>query len=1854
MNNTLWKKIGLGFLGVVAVVAGVFYFNQAKSHEAGTRAINPAFGEYISSYTSGVVNSGSSIRIVLANDAVDSASLGETSVNLFDFNPSLKGTTVWLDRHTVEFRPAARLGSGRMYEAEFSLSRLTEVPKNLSTFEFSFQVIPQNFELTVDNIKPYVKTELQRQKIEGVLLTADFAENDAIEKTLNAQQDGKMLAVHWVHAGEGRTHSFTIEDVARKDQPSAVTLAVTGSGLGIDQTDKREVEIPALGDFKVMNVKVEQSTNQHVVLQFSDPLNEKQNLVGLISIADIPSLDFEIKDNEVHIFPSVRQTGSKTLTIEPGIRNVLNYRMAEGSTAEVMFEQVAPSVRFVGKGNILPSTDGLILPFEAVNLKAVDIQIIKIFEKSVLQFLQVNDFDGNSELRRVGKPLLKKMLSLENSGVNDLAKWNRYTLDLSQYINTEPGGIYQVRIGIKKAYSVYACVEETEGKNDTHSSLDEDWEQPGNEESAWDSYDEYEYGQDYDWEQRDNPCHGSYYTNRNISRNVIASDLGILAKRGGDGNTVVFINDLKTTQPQSGVQVELYDFQQQLLGTASTGTDGKATIPSKQTPFALIARSGAQRGYLKLMDGESLSLSNFDVGGEQVDKGLKGFIYGERGVWRPGDSLYLTFLLEDKLKLLPQTHPVVMELQNPQGQVAQRLVRSSSENGFYRFATATSPDAPTGNWTARVKVGGVQFTRTVKIETIKPNRLKINIDFGKEKITAGDNNVSGTLHVNWLAGSPGRNLKAEFEVLLTRAQTKFDKYPEYTFDDPAKDVASEAKTIFEGYTDDDGNATINTSLEVSGEPSGVLNAIFRGKVFEESGNFSIDRFSLPFYPYTSYTGIRLPQGDKARGMLLTDTTHRVDVVTLDAEGKGVSHDNIGMTISKLEWRWWWDNSDDNANFMTGTNSVPIASGRIRTTDGKGSWNFKIKYPEWGRYLIRATDPVSGHSTAKVVYIDWPGWAGRAKNESQGAAMLSFSSDKPGYNIGEKANIVIPGSDQGRALISIESGSRVIDTYWLETKKGDNRFGFDVKPEMTPNVFVSITLLQPHSQTLNDLPIRMYGVIPITVEDPQTHLNPVISMPDVLEPGQEVVIKVSEQSKRKMTYTLAMVDEGLLDITRFSTPDAWNRFYAREALGVKTWDVFDAVMGAFGGKIERLLAIGGDMMATSKEDDAKANRFKPVVKFLGPFTLNGGSNEHRFIMPQYIGSVKTMIVAGYEGAYGKTEKATPVRKPLMVLATLPRVLGPEENLKLPITLFAMEKNIRNVKIDIKVSGPLSLSGDASRSVVMEKEDLTTDFDLSVKSETGIARIEVTASSGNYKATDIVEIEIRNPNPLVTKVTEILLEPGKNWSGMVAAIGVNGTNTGMLEVSNLPPINLGSRLRYLMQYPYGCIEQTTSSVFPQLYLDQVKALSDDEKATTQRNVRAGIERLKLFVTRDGGFSYWPGNQDSESWGATYAGHFLLEAEAKGYFVPNDMIKRWKKYQRSKSIEWRKNKEYQSSELIQAYRLYTLALGGDADLASMNRLREMGNLPVVSAWMLAAAYAKAGQPEAAKSLIANLPATVKPYQEMSYSYGSDVRDKAIILETMLLLNDRTRGFELVKDISASLSNSNSWMSTQSVAWSLKAVGMFAGGEKRGPLKFNYTINGKTSSASTELPLAQVSLPFDGVKSGLLKVESQSQGTLFARIITEGVPARGAEEEASNNLNLSVTYADTDGNRIDPSQLEQGKEFIAAVTISNQGLRGAYQNLALNQIFPSGWEINNLRLDEAEDRLKSDKATYQDIRDDCVYTYFDLGAGQRKTFKVMLTASYAGSYYLPAMSCEAMYDHSVYARTKGQVVAVVKRLTQ
>lgn len=1861
MQSSPWKKIAIGVVAIGIVVFGVLYFTDSRGKKPSDTYINPAFSEYITSYTAGVISSGSTIRIILANDAIDSSFIGqESSVKLFGFEPALQGKTRWVDKRTVEFVPESRMTSGQIYEAGFQLSKLVSVAKELTEFKFSFQVMPQNFEVAIENIKPYVKTELTRQRIEGVLNTADFAEDAAVEGVLAAQQDGKNLKVTWTHTAEGKQHAFAVEDVARKDAASKVIVSLDGSKLGVNAQDKKEVEIPALGDFKIVNAKVVQNPNQYVVMQFSDPLKEKQELRGLIFLEEDKglTLEYEVHDNEIWVYPPVRQSGTKTVYVEAGVRNINDYRMKVASSTAVTFEQLKPLARFVGKGTILPSTDGLILPFEAVNLKAIDVTIMRIFENNMLQFLQVNNLDGNYDLNRVGRRLLKQKIQLDNTGITDIGKWNRYTLDLSKLIQTEPGAIYQIAISFKKSYASYLCEDTDDNESSEMSALeDEALEQPLYEGGYYEE--EYYYDEDYDWEQRDNPCNSSYYTNaRTIRKNVFASDFGLLAKRGNDGTTTVVVNDVKTTEPMSGVTVEFYDYQQQLLGSMATSSEGKAVFSSKDVPFAVIAKSGSQRGYMRLMDGESLSMSGFDVSGDYINKGLKGFIYGERGVWRPGDSVYLSFILEDKSKILPPSHPVVFELQNPQGTIVTRQVKSSSENGFYRLATATSADAPTGNWMARIKVGGTEFNQQVKIETIKPNRLKINLDVGGDKILAPD--ITGNLEVKWLHGAPGKNLKAEFDVTLSRTTTTFPKYGDYTFEQPSGTYVSETQTIFEGSTNSDGEATFNATLPSTAGFPGFMTAVFRGKVFEESGNFSIDRFSLPYFPYESYAGLRAPKGEQYSGMLYTDTTQRLDIVFLDINGTPVSRSNATVGLYRLNRYWWWDNAHDNvANYVQGNNAQLITSGKVNAPSGKASWSFKINTADWGTYYIQVCDPVSGHCTGKTVYIDQPGYYGRYSRggDKGGATQLSFSSGKTKYNVGDKINLTIPGGGQGRALVSVENGSKILSTFWVQIQKGDNQFSIDATADMTPNIFVNVSLLQPHAQTINDLPIRLYGVIPIGVEDPATHLEPVITIPEEIQPGQEVTIRVSEKSKRKMTFTLAMVDEGLLDITKFKTPDPWKKFYAREALGVKTWDIYDDVMGAFGSRIERLLAVGGDGELEANEEDPRANRFKPVVKYFGPVTLDAGdSKDFKFVMPQYIGSVKTMVVAGYEGAYGQAEKATPVRKPLMVLATLPRVLGPEETVKLPVTLFTQDKKIKNVKIDVKVAGPMSLVGEGSRTVSMPASgDVTVDFEVAVKSSIGVGKVTVAASSGSFTSSDEIEIEIRNPNPPVSQVAEMFLEAGKSWTGDVVPVGIAGTNTAVLEVSSIPAINLGYRLRYLMEYPHGCIEQTTSAAFPQLYLSVVKELNESELARTKFNITKAIERLKMFITRDGGFAYWPGMEDSDSWGSTYAGHFLIEAEQKGYYVPADMLKRWKKYQRSKALEWRRNdlKQYYNTDLIQAYRLYTLACADAAELSAMNRLRELSDLSLQAKWMLAAAYAKAGQPEAAKKIISNLTTSVKPYQELAYSYGSDTRDRAIILETLVLLNEKTKAFELVKEIANSLSNANYWMSTQTVAYSLKAVGLFVATEKRGGLKFSYVYGGKTINASTDLPLSQVQLVIAGAQKAPLKIANESKGSLFVRIISTGTPARGQEQDSENNLTLSVIYTDTKGNAIDPSSLTQGTEFFANVTVRNPGIRGQYQNLALTQIFPSGWEINNLRLTDDENTVKADYGDYQDIRDDRVYTYFGLGPGVSRTFKTILTAGYSGTYYLPGVSCEAMYDNSIYARKKGQVVQVSKTST-
>jgi len=1854
------KKI-LSF--TVIALTFIVFFNSCGNDEKDSVSLDPAFRQYISAFTAGVISKKSSVTIELAKDNPNYTDDGKPiDESLFDFEPSIDGEAYWIDQRTIEFRPKEPLPSDQNYICEFDLSELIkDLPDNLETFRFSFRTIKQAFSLNFDTYKPYKNTDLTSNKITGTLTTSDVAADQDIKKILTATQNGHSLNITWGKSNYGLIHPFQIEKVIRGDNAGEVLVKWNGKSIGVDSEGDTRLEIPSLSDFKVMNVSVNQQPEQYIAIDFSDPLKENQNLDGLITLSDNNTLRFSIQENQIKVYPPVRQKGTKKIFLEKGIQNILGYKFNKRKELEVTFEDLKPAVRLLGDGVIIPTTkQGLIFPFQAVNLNAVDVKIIQIYENNVLQFLQVNRLNGQSQLKRVGRIVHKETIKLTSSKSVDFGKWNTFSIDLSKLINVQPGAIYRVEIGFRKAYSLYLCDESEE--EETTESSDEQWNADGaeEEETNWDYYEDYGdyyYDDYYGYESSDNPCDKSYYRkSRFVSRNVLASDLGIIAKSGTNNDFTIVVSDIKSTEPLPGVTVEFYNFQNQLMGSAKTGSDGFAKVKFDHKPFLIIAKYKKQRGYLRVDDGASLSLSNFDVSGQVIQKGIKGYIYGERGVWRPGDSLFVMFILEDPDKLLPENHPVVFELYNPDGQLSQHIVKTQGVNGFYNFATATDKEAPTGNWTAKIKVGGATFTKRLKIETIKPNRLKIKLDFGADKITSLNRNLSGQMQVAWLSGATASNLKANIKATMTPMKTSFKKYPDFVFDDPATNFYSDEVTVFDGKIDENGNANVNLKLNINNAP-GMVKAHFVTRVFEEGGDFSIDRFSIPYSPYKTYVGIRVPKGDK-RGMILTDTNQTVDIVTVDENGKPVAVKGLQANLYKVEWRWWWSSgNDDLASYVNDSYHQPVVSKTVNTnSQGRGKFTFRVDYPEWGRYLVRVYNPQSGHAAGKTVYIDWPGWAGRDQRKNpEGATMLVFNADKEKYQVGENIKVNFPSSAGSRALVSIESGSKIIDAYWVKTQQDETSFSFKATKAMTPNIFIHITLVQPYQTTANDLPIRLYGVIPVSIEDPETKLHPVIEMPNVLTPEKKVTINIKEKNGKPMTYTIAIVDEGLLDLTRYKTPNPWQSFYAREALGVKTWDMYDYVLGAYGGKIAHLFAIGGDGELQGGKAK-KANRFKPMVKFMGPFTLKAGQRQaHSFMMPRYIGSVRTMVVAGYGDAYGNAEKTTPVRKPLMVLPTFPRVVGPGETVKLPVTVFAMEKKVKHVTVTVKTNK--FFSGEKQKSVSFTKVgDKVVNFDLQVAKGIGVGKIQVIAKSGSETATYDFEIDVRNPNPPVTDYYEKILQPGQSWDKEFIPVGIAGTNSAQLEVSNIPPIDFGRRLKYLLQYPYGCVEQTTSAAFPQLFLETVMAVDSKTKTKTNKNIRAAIKRLKLFQLPSGGLGYWPDSKYADDWGTSYAGHFLLEAEKKGFQFPIGFKKKWIKYQKKVARNWSPGAKgsryyYGHNDLLQAYRLYTLALANAPALGAMNRLREQTNLSRQARWRLAAAYVLAGQPEMAKKITGNLSTSIKPYAEMSYSYGSDDRDRAMILETMSLMNERNKAIPVMKQVSKALS-SNRWMSTQTTAYCLIAMAEFAGTNSVSKsLNFTYNIGKGNVNASTKLPVSQINIPVKGVAPGKIAVKNTGKGIIYVRLSLNGIPEAGNETAASENLTMKVNYLTMNGKEINVSKIEQGTDFMAEVTVYNPGLLGNYKEMALTQIFPSGWEIQNVRMDDFKNVHEADVPTYRDIRDDRVNSFFDIYQNKTKTFRVLLNAAYQGKFYLPAVSCEAMYDHQIHARVPGQWVEVVPK---
>lgn len=1827
-------------------------FSSCNTKKAEGEAEELPFNPHVEAFTSGKISRYTPVYLIFNQDIAQDKLKSDQLSKLVRIKPEVAGEFSFENSRTIVFKPAKGFERNTSYKLTANLSEWFDVTGKDKEFTFEYSTFPLALRANLESMDINAKNE-NSYDIVCTLLTPDKETPETIEPLVRFSEKADVV---WQHSPDGKKHQVTLQNVqAGNDGARTLTLSVAPNKLGVAEDKLLSVSVPDMNDFDVYDVTYVTEPERYVEVTFTKDLDSSQDMQGLAFIAGNTSETVNVEGNRLRLYPDNQRKGVMNVHLTRQIRSKNGLTLKEDVTRQIEINTSLPAVKFIGQGVVIPQSTELLVPFQAVYLRGVVVRVIKILEQNIGQFLQVNNLDGTSDLMRVGRLVARKTIFLDEDG-SDLSVWNTYAIDLKKLMEPEPGAIYRVELSFNKDLSAYPCDDSV--KVSREQLLAEDEIKFKEESSRFDDGGYYYYNGDFNWNDynyndRNDPCSNSYYYNKVEGKNVLATNLGLIAKAGEDNEMTVLVHNLISTNPENGVEVTVYNYQNQVL--ASGTTDGKGEVKLKIAsgkPFYIIASLGYQRSYLRVDGGAALSLSSFDVSGEVVQKGIKGFIYGDRGVWRPGDTLFLSFMLNDRAKKLPANHPVVMELYNPLGQLYLRKTQTRGELGVYSFAMPTEPDAPTGAWNVNVNVGGVSFTKRLRVESIKPNRLKIDLSMPEKTLLRGEP-LDGRLHVEWLQGATARNLKYDIQGTFISTPTTFSGYKDFYFDDPSKVFNSEESKLISGTTDEKGDATVQAKFEIGSTAPGMLMANFVTRVYEESGDFSIDANRMLYSPYKRYAGIKSPQ--QTRDQLNTGSNYTYEVASTDYLGKPQAGTELDVRIYKVYWYWWWSSDNSSlANYVSDSYNKPVKELTVRTGEnGRGTFQLSFSNEEWGTYFISVKDKESKHSTGVMSYFDWPYNEGRRNADgSESANMLSFKTDKDNYKPGEKLVITIPSAKGSRAIVSIENGTKVLSVTEHTCDDQQTTIKLDVTKEMQPNAYVYVTLLQPHGITQNDLPIRMYGVVPFTVTSPESHLYPQIKIPDEIKPEANYEVTVSEKDGREMAYTLAIVDEGLLDLTRFRTPEPWKAFNAREALGVSTWDMYNYVVGAYGGRIEQLFSIGGDD-ALNKGPKAIVNRFKPVVQFDGPFLLKKGEKQrHTYTMPNYNGRVKVMVVAGNGEAYGHADKSVFVRKPVMLLGTLPRVIGIGEEMVVPATVFATENGVGDVTVSISCSGNMEVMGAATQQLNFTNiGDKQASFRIKVKDQPGAGRVTITASGKGDKSVYTTDIEIRSVSRPQVKVLPVTLEAGKSWKETVKLPGTEGTNSLTLEMSDVPPLNLSSRLSYLIGYPHGCVEQITSKGFPQLYVGEFAALTKQQQNTTENAVKEVIRRLRSYQTVDGAFSYWPGGTSSNGWGTVYATHFLLSAETKGYLVPDGMKRNVLNNLRRVARDWKPVTTYysRSEEMTQAYRLYVLALGQAPEVGAMNRLKENKSLAPMSRWLLASAYALVGRTDVAKDLIGKTTEVKTDYSDYDLTFGSDLRDQAIRLMTLTLLGDGKEAAVLTRDISKVLS-SDDWLSTQSTAFALVSLSEYMGKYKvSGTMDFSYACAGKSDKVSTTKNIWTEVLLDKAGTSASVELKNTGKSTLFARVITEGIPAQGKEEAYANGISLAVSYTDQDGRAVDVADLPQGTNFIAVVTVKNPTARGI-NNVVLTEIFPAGWEILNTRfLNEGATDNKTIGVDYQDIRDDKVYSYIDyLPSGRQVTVKINLCAVYPGRFYLPPVYCEAMYDNLTRANTEGKEVVV------
>jgi len=1803
----------------------------------------------IHSVTSGLIFPDSKIRVKFKESLTDEQkkNIEKNNKDIIELEPSVNGETKVVSDNEIEFIPKNPLKKKTKYKVKLNLYEIFDNIKEDNVYTFEIDVAGKevssykgNFELT-DKKNP--NEVFYKAKITFTSATNLNELKESLSFLMYDDNNSYKVDVN-VKELSNREFLITTRAFKRDKKPLRFKLIVKKMPVDISDDFVKKIVLFPLKEFKVLGVRPSGDEKRVVIVDFSDKVNTSQNFSSLINIKGLSGkAKFKSVGNKVIIYGNFVSDNKYSIYVK-GIRSVFNV-VCKDFKGEVRFADIKPNIEFLSKGAFMPTSKDNKLGFKTINVKKVKIVVKKIFESNLGQFLQDNFLLYNKneleridyyEMNRVGITVLEKDLIIGN----EKNKWIFSSIDLNKLLKNGDKGIYEIGLTFTKKDILY------KKKLKTSYSYSNYYEDP------------YSYGY--------------YYNHGKVYKTVVLSDIGLTLKVAGK-DVYVFANNLIDSSPISGVKINLRTYQNQIIAEGETDSDGFLKISNIESYdiYYIEGIKGNQRSFIKLnkMEWET---SSFDIGGKKVkDKGLKYFIYTERGVYRPGDEVNVNLILRDKTNTFPNNHPVVMKVYNPRNQVVFNLKNTKAKDGFYHFKFKTDVNDPTGTWSAVFFAGDYKFYHNIKIETVVPERLKIEIKPEKKVLDYSDDTINADINVKYLFGAPGSGLNAEAKIIFEHYNKSFKKFKGFSFTNGQVKFNKLEYKAFSGKLDSNGNAKIKFELPDFSNVSSSVSAVISVKAFEKSGKFTQRDSYIMINPYKYYLGIRLPNMDY--GYAEVGKKMGIDVIMVDKDGKPVIGKTIKYKIYRNERVWWWEYDDSvsyKLKFKKDRRTEVIDEGEFISKPQPYVLNFKPN--QTGKYLIEVfSDEENSQRSSTFFSVSFWGDTSNVKN----AGVLVLKTDKKEYEIGDTAKLIFPCPEDSTILFTLEKKDKILMKKIIRNNKAEKERVVEIKltKDMLPNVYASVSIIQPHSHTLNDRPIRLYGIIPIKVKDSNTRIKVDLITNKVFKPGKKFKVKIKTNIKRKVQYTIAVVDEGLLSLTDFKTPNPWNSFYSKQMLLVNTYDLYSYVIGANKNDFSKLFAIGGDaaiqLKARKKRfrksllDLNKAKRFKAVSMFKGPlFTNDNGEGEVEFKMPNYFGAVRVMVVVVDKSSYGSVEKTVPVKDDIVLITSLPRVIGVGDQFILSANTFITNDKIKKGVVKCNVSGPLEIVGKDKKSLMLsgDKKEIMSEFVVRAKNEIGVGKIEVNVKSGKFSAVYKTEISVRANSPRIFGIDNYELKPDSKRKIIIPNKGIKGTNTAKLIISTVKKLNITHRYSYLIKYPYGCIEQTVSSVFPQLFLKDYFAADYLDKKRMDDNINQGIERLNKFQIFDGSLSYWPGEKSSNEWGSIYGAHFLIEAKKRGYYIDGDLYNSLINYLFKKADNDNNEKYW----IARAYRLYVLSMTKNKNISAMNLLKENGfkKMDNVSKWLLIGAYYNCGYKDLARNLALQTSTDVIDYKYSYYSYGSSLRDYAMILDVLNLTGFRKTEADRIYDLLIKSLSSDSWYSTQTLGYSLLSIGKyfeknFKPKDNKNILKGFIKVKGSDKiniDSNSNIVSLKIKKGF-GKTAEIFIDKTTSSKRIFVSLEWSAIPLLPEPPKASR-IKVGVIYLDENGKAIDVSSLKRGKSFwvFGGVKLTDK-YTDTLNDVAFVYMLPAGWEVENPRMKRINtvfyDMIKKKLSNYRylDIRDDRLIYFFNIDNYDKTAyFLFKVNAVNPGSFILPPMTAEAMYDRRYYAIGKAKRIEV------